>query len=352
MTSVGWCAIAGAIAVVAARAQASPPRPFPETPAPPGGGAIGALWRTMAAELDLASAAREPPLRPPTARPVKWKARRIASIDLGAPLLALAAGDLDGDRKAELIALTERAVIVLGAQGKGLAERARIELPADPAAIRPRDAVGALAVVETATGAEVLARSSTVGRGARYRWADGALAEVAAIAGYPFCADRELELAAGRNYASADGADLWIVRCRLGGVDAAGLPTRVEAAVTVAGQLALVVETRCDRAPAGCVPLRTAVLDGVGAVIEVDDVDSDGAIEVFIAGAGPPGDRDAVAVYPLGPAGLGKKPAFRRGFSGGVIGLASGDVDGDGDREAFAAVRLAGGRKVDLWLLN
>lgn len=353
MSAARRVAAAWALVVAPAIAHASPPVAFAPTPQPPGGGAIGALWRALAGELDAASAAREPPLRAPIAVPVAWKARRVASLDLGAPLLALAAGDLDGDRRAELIALTERAIVVLGAKGKGLAERARVELPAEPAAIRPRDSVGALAVVETAAGAEVLARASTAGRGARYRWSDGALAEVAPIAGYPFCADRELELAAGRNYATSGGADLWTVRCRTA-VDRVGLPIRAEASVSTAGQLALVVETRCDRAPAGatCAPVRTVTLDSVGAAIEVDDVDSDGAIEVLIAGAGAPGDRDAVAVYTLGAAGLSKKPTFRRAFSGGVVGVASGDVDGDGDREAFAAVRLTGARKVDLWLLD
>jgi hypothetical protein len=43
---------------------------------------------------------------------------------------------------------------------------------------------------------------------------------------------------------------------------------------------------------------------------------------------------------------------FRRGFSGGVVGLGSGDIDGDGDGDVIAAVRLAGARKVDLWVLD
>ena len=64
------------------------------------------------------------------------------------------------------------------------------------------------------------------------------------------------------------------------------------------------------------------------------------------------GDADAVVVRRLGPTGLVARPLFKRSFSGGIAALGSGDVDGDGDRDVFAAVRLAGARKVDLWLLD
>ena len=57
-------------------------------------------------------------------------------------------------------------------------------------------------------------------------------------------------------------------------------------------------------------------------------------------------------MHTLGPDGFAAKPRFRRAFLGGVVAIAVGDVDGDGDREAFAAVRLTGARKVDLWLLD
>jgi hypothetical protein len=73
---------------------------------------------------------------------------------------------------------------------------------------------------------------------------------------------------------------------------------------------------------------------------------------VITSAAGPPGDADAVVVRRIGPAGVVAKPVFRRGFSGGIAAIGSGDVDGDGDRDVFAAVRLAGARKVDLWLLD
>jgi hypothetical protein len=338
------------LAMIAGDAMAAPTATGPEA-----GGVVGALWRDALDQLEQASAARVPVLTPPVAKPVRWKARRVLAIDFGAPLLALAAADLDGDRTDELIAMTDRELIVLAASGNGLQERTRVAMPAEVPTVRSRDPVGVIAVVDreaTSAGDEVLARASTVGRGARYAWRDQRLVEVAPIVGFPMCVDREVELVAGRNYASVDGAEVWTIRCRRGVVDAVGHPMTAVAAVSVAGAVEIVVETRCSPSPANCRPRWTASKDGVGATVDVDDVDRDGGLEVLVSGGGAPGQPDAVAVYAITAAGFGKKPIFRRSFSGGVVGLAVGDVDGDGDREAFAAVRLIGGRKVDLWLLD
>lgn len=339
----------GCVAVMASAAMAAP---FAPPPAPEGGGAVGALWRDAVTALEAASAARVPPLSPPTPRPVKWKARRVASLDLGAPLLSLAAADLDGDGKAELVALTERTVIVLGPHGKGLRERARIAVPTEAPVLRPRDPVGALAVTAGERGAEVWARSSTSARGARYGWQGGALVELAPVAGFPLCSDRVVELAAGRNYATVDGKDVWTARCRLGEVDAVGRALVASATVGVDGTATIAIDTRCPRGGAACPAAQAMTIPNVGTAIELADVDRDGTLEVLTSGAGAPGDGDAVVVWALPAGGPGKKPAFRRAFLGGVVGLAVGDVDGDGDREAFAAVRLTGARKVDLWLLD
>ena len=334
---------------------ARPPSPFPPTPAPEGGGGPGALWRAVAAAFDAASTDREPPPRPPTAVPVKWKARRIASLDLGAPLLALAAGDLDGDRKAEVVALTERHVVVLRPAGRGLGEVARAPLPADPASIRPRDAVGTLVVA----GGEILLRASTRGRGARWALDGKALRELGPLPSFPLCGDLSADLVPGRNYFGGAGAGdkepvpaFYTARCRDGVVDRVGRAVRAQATVEAGGGVAIAIETRCGSRDKACTPRRDLRLEGAGVAIELDDVDRDGTIEVIVSGAGAPGDADAVAVWSIGESGVSKKPVFRRGFSGGVVGLGSGDLDGDGDSDVLAAVRLAGARKVDLWVLD
>lgn len=336
---------------------ARPPSPFPPTPAPDGGGGPGALWREIAAAFDAASAEREPPPRPPVAVPVKWKAKRVASLDLGAPLLALAAGDLDGDQKAEVVALTERHVVVLRPAGKGLGEVARAPLPGDPAVIRPRDAVGTLVIAN----GEILARASTRGRGARWVLEPKGLRETAPLPAFPLCVDVSAELAPGRNYFGGGGGDgagttappaFFVARCRDGVVDRIGRAVRAQATVEPSGGVAIAIETRCGSRDTACTLRRDLRIDGAGVAIELDDVDHDGTIEVITSGAGAPGDADAVAVWNISESGVSKKPVFRRGFSGGVVGLASGDIDGDGDGDVVAAVRLAGARKVDLWVLD
>lgn len=366
-----------AFVMLPAIAAARPP--FPTTPAPEGGGDVGVLWRAMVAAFDEASLARIPPPQPPVPVPVTWKARRVASLDLGAPLLALSAGDLDGDGKAELVALTERHVVVLRPSKKTLAEVARAALPPEPAAIRPRDAVGALVIAPGATAGgpavEIRARSSTRGRGARWALEGKVLRELGPWSDFPLCADVSAALAPGRNffagevrgaaaaepivpgrrYASdaVDGAPAFYTkRCRDDVVDRAGRPLRAQVTVDTSGAAMVEVETRCSARDKLCVGHRGARLEGVGTAIELDDVDRDGTLELITAGAGAPGDADALSVWNLGDVGISKKPVFRRGFSGGVVGVGSGDVDGDGDRDVFAAVRLAGARKVDVWQVN
>src|SRR5687767_4228866 len=107
------------------------------------------LWRELRVALDDAIAERAP--RPPVPVAVNWRERRLASIDLGAPLLSVVAADLDRDGRAEVAALTTREIVVLSVRGKTLVEKGRAALGGELAAVRPRDPVGAM-TVETAPG--------------------------------------------------------------------------------------------------------------------------------------------------------------------------------------------------------
>jgi hypothetical protein len=221
-----------------------------------------------------------------------------------------------------------------------------VAVPAEPPPIRPRDAVGAAVVVPGAR-AELWARASTSARGARYVLDGAGLREVGPVTGFPVFAARSLELVPGRNtFAGGAGAALHGVRCRDDLVDPQGRALRVEAVLTSDGMLGVVVSS--ERAA----PRRIDVT-GVGTAFEVADVDNDGRPELIHAGAGAPGDADALAVHSLPASGVVlDKPVYRRGFSGGVAGVVAADVDGDGDVDVLAAVRLPGAQKVDLWLLD
>jgi len=323
-----------------------------------------AMLDRAAAALEEASLARTPPLRPPTPVAVTWKAKKLGAFDLGAPLIALTSGDLDGDGRAEVIAVTERDVVVLAPQGRrALAEIARAALPDVAASRQPRDAVGAAVV----TGGELRVRASTVGAGARYRLVDGALREAGDRAEpYPLCADRDGALAPGRDYFErAEGDALpagWPARylaasCRGDLVDPIGRAMRVDAVLGPGGALAVTATVRCPRTGDGsadCVAERALALTKVGVAFAIADVDRDGRPELITSAASAPGDADKVTVRSLPATGatLAKKAVFEKTFTGGVGGLVADDVDGDGDIEVIAAVRLPGAERVDLWLLD
>jgi len=355
-------------------------------------GFLARLMREIRSALDDAAADRRPPV-PPVPRRVVWKAQRLTAVDLGAPLLTLAAGDLDRDGRAEVVAITERDVIVLAARDRRvLAEVARIAVPPDPPSLRPRDGVGAAVVVPAAAdggpagrrtpraadaadavdepggdrrapgAVELWARASTSARGARYGFNGRDLRELAPWADFPLCAGRSGALAPGRNYfVGSDPAErYYAVRCRDDLVDDAGRAMSAEAVLGVDGTLAIRLAVRCGSRDAGCPAVRGSrdrrelvrrvELTAVGTAFDIADVDHDGRPEVIHAGAGAAGDADAVVVHTLG--GAVSKPIFRRGFTGGVAGIVAADVDGDGDLEVIAAVRLPGAKRVDLWLLN
>jgi hypothetical protein len=318
---------------------------------PPARRDLGWWVRRGDAALAAALARRAPVLTPPVPVAVAWLAhpRRLASLDLGAPLLAMVGSDLDGDRKAELYAITERDVIALDVAAGKVVERARAPLPGEPPAIRPRDAV-ATACFEHPGAPELRVRASTGARGARFGWSGGALAELGATPDFPVCTGKTLDLVPGRNHFGSKDQPIYDVRCRNDLVDAAGTPLAITAELGAAGALAVKIAPGCAR----CAGTATAlVVPGIGTAYAIADLDRDGVVEVVAAGAGAPGDKDAIKVIEATAEGVAKKkPAHRTGFAGGVVAIVVTDIDGDGAEEVIGATRLRGTAKVDLWQLN
>jgi len=299
-------------------------------------GYFARLTAAVHAGLDQVIAARPPTLVPPVPVRVTWKPVRIGSLELGAPLVAMTAGDLDGDGGAELYVVTTREVIAVGLVGGKPKELGRVAFTGDPAAQRPRDAVGTALIVER----ELVAASSTWTQELRVSWNGKQLVGTAGDPGFLVCPGERLGLVPGRDHFGDLATSVYGVRCRADLVDKVGVPLRVRA--TLAGtKLAITVE-KCRGA--ACTPAGGHEYKDYGAAFEIADLDRDGTPEVIVTGAGAPGDPDAVKVITLGKDE--KKGLYRKSFTGGVAAVAVADGS------VVAAVRLLGATRVDLWRLN
>lgn len=335
---VFWCASAAAADPVAVRDDAATLLDLVER-------ARGILARVA---TERAAAARRPV---PVA--VRWAPRRIATLDLPG-LGALVGADLDGDGAEELYAVTERAVLVYEvlAQGQKLRERQRLPFPGRDAALRPRDTVATVAVDPQAR--ELLAGSSAMASSVRAHWREGSLVVVEELEGLPLCARRRGTLAPGRNVfiESEPAAQPWRARsgeffgerCR-DVVLSDGRLAQASARLPVEGPLEVTVAPTCTPPCAA----RRYEVGATGVAFDVGDVDRDGRLEVAYAGAGAPGDPDAVRVVPVADP---RRTLFRRAFTGGVAALTLVDLDGNGAAEVVVAVRLVGSSRVDVWRLN
>jgi hypothetical protein len=304
---------------------------------------LARLAGAVRARLDEAAAVHVVKLVRPVPVAVTWKPQKLGSLDLGAPLVAVAAADLDGDGRAELYLVTSREVIAAGMAGK-LHELGRVAFTGEPAVPASRDVVGT-AVVD---GTAVIAAVSDWASELRVEWRGKALTATPGAAGFRVCGDR-LQLAAGRNHFREGAVALFGARCRADLTDAAGHPLRLRAELLATGALDVTVE-KCAAGGDGCQPAGSYRYKDVGVAFELADVDRDGTPELIASSASAPGDPDVVRVFALGAPV--NRPRFKKSFQGGVVGFAVSDGDGDGVAEVLAVVRLAGATRVDVWRLD
>ncbi len=293
--------------------------------------------RARVAEL---VAAKVPPIVPPTPIAVSWKAVKLGSLELGAPLLATSAADIDGDGHDELFAITSEMVIAISLTGPKPTEVGRVAFTGPRAVPAPRQPIGT-AFIEAG---ELVAAASPWATELRITWPGGKLTGRAGSPGFGVCAGERLSLVPGRNYFAPD---LLAVRCRTDLVDKDGAALHLRA--QLAGKHKLAVTSELCRG-ATCEPTVRFDIGTAGAAFALSDVDRNGTPEVIISGAGAPGDADAVKVIAFG--GDIKKGLFRKTFTGGVAAI---EVVSRGPEHAariVAAVRLSGATRVDLWRLN
>lgn len=307
-------------------------------------GYLARLATAVRSRLDDAAQAHVTRLVPPVPIAVKWKPQKLGALDLGAPLVAVAAADLDGDGKAEVYLVTSLEVIAVAIAGRRIHTLGRVAFTGEPAVPAPRDPVGT-AVID---GNAVIAAASPWARDLRIEWVHGALTARHGPGGFVVCGDR-LQLAPGRNHFREAGAALFGARCRADLTDAAGAPLRVRGELALSGALEVVVE-RCAAGGLACRQAASYQYKDVGVAFDLADVDRDGTPELIASSASAPGDADTVRVIPLGSPAA--RAVFKKTFNGGVAGVVVADGDGDGVAEVVAVVRLAGATRVDLWRLN
>lgn len=333
----------GVVGVVAMMLWSAPLRAQGDVAGHADEGFLAHLARAVRTRLDEAGAAHVVKLVPPVPVALKWKLQKLGSLDLGAPLVAITAADLDGDGKAELYLVTSREVIAVGLAGK-LRELGRVAFTGEPAVPASRDVVGT-AVVE---GMAVIAGVSAWAKDLRVEWRGKALTAKHGAGGFLVCGDR-LQLATGRNHFREGPAALYGARCRADLTDAAGAPLRIRGDLSATGVLEVAVAV-CAASGTDCKAAGSYQYKDVGVAFDIADVDRDGTPEVIISSASAPGDADAVRVIALGSPG--NKVTFKKTFNGGIAGVTAADGDGDGIPEVIAIVRLAGATRVDVWRLD
>lgn len=259
-----------------------------------------------------------------TSRPLELQVGVLGKLAAWPGALALA--DLDGDRKAEVLALVDDALLLLGADG---AVRGRIALSSEPALRPTREPWGLLDVV----GSRVLVHSARREKPERLAWTkDGwrseGLAETVTSA--------SLVLTPRPGFTSYAGDVTWA-----GKPLALGAPVQQ---VSLFGPLALLVSPEGAAQVLRGHAVATRV-SGVGAAT-VADLDGDGSAEVVLTSAKTTGEVDEVRVVTLGAfeaaqarngAAAEMTAAWQRKLDGRAVVAASGDLDGDGADEVVLA---------------
>lgn len=288
------------------------------------GPAVAITWSTEADPQVLTLAGTPVP---PVARPVEMTAITIAKTNTWPAALTVA--DVDGDHRAEIVALVGDTVITWNGDGK---VKARTELSGDVSVTPTREPFGFVVV----SPPRLVVWSSRRARAEQFNWQKDAWRSSGPAEGLSI---GPVTVTPRPGYASFGKDLVWAGK-------PLAWPEPVQQFAPFGGTLALVVgptgnaATTRGQAPA-------SLVSGVGSGSTLADLDGDGTPELVVSASRSTGDTDelravALAAFEAAQARgvhLGEVPTLWQGkLEGRAILAAAGDLDGDGADEIVLGV--------------
>jgi hypothetical protein len=320
----------------------------PTRPASPAAGLESSVDADAHA-LALAAAPLRAPLPAAVTGPQTGELRLLQGTFARLPkwTAAVAAGDLDGDGKDEVLVLTDDELLAFAPDGKLLGRRELRHLPASPTPVR--EPFGALAVLRSPARVAYLSAQRTRGELLALEPGRGGFRVLGATEDAPVAA-----LGEGALWARPEqGKNTFAPGLLADGAEALALPrpfTFLSSAATPSGQEVLAVLPdgtalwRSDTGPGA----RTLELSGVGAGAALVDLDGDGHPELVTSEAAFSPSPEVLRVLRAPSLGASSSAAeavrFRKELPRGrILQVAGADLEGTGAKSLIVAVWLPDG---------